>query len=391
MREFRSKRLEMLVQSDIRAMSRECDLVGGINLGQGICDLPTPSIIAEAAKDAIDRNQSVYSYPEGLLELRIAVAEKLARDNEIVANPQSEIVVTSGASGAFAATLLGLFNPGDGVLVMEPYYGYHVNTAQVVGIEVQYMTLSAPSFSFSKEQLEACIQPNTRAIVVCTPSNPSGKMFSKRELEMLGQVADEYDLLIITDEIYEYIRFDNRQHISAASLPGLWERTVSIMGLSKTYSITGWRLGYVVAPAKFAQAITVVNDLFYVCAPTPLQAGVAAGFAMGEDFYVDQQVAYQRKRDMLCSALAQAGMEPIVPQGAYYILADVGRLGFQTARNAANVLLKQAGVAAIPGSAFYRGAEGERLLRFCFAKDTQVLGEACRRLIQFGRSRGGKV
>lgn len=379
---FLSKRLEGLAQSDIRRMSRECNRVGGINLGQGLCDMPTPTPVAEGAKAAIDARASTYTYPEGTAELRELIAAKLARENGIRAAAEGEITVTIGATGAFAATLTALLDAGDGILLLEPYYGYHLNTALVAGLEPHYATLEPPNFEVRQEALRAALKPNTRAIVVCTPQNPSGKMLTQTEIEALARVASERDLLVITDEIYEYIRYDGRPHISPASHADLAERTVTIMGLSKTFSITGWRMGYAVAPEPLSRAITLVNDLYYVCAPAPLQRGVADGFRMPSSFFESLQTDYQRKRDILCDALRDARLDPIVPEGAYYVLADASALGQPTSAEAAMSLLHKTHVASVPGSAFYRGAPGDRLLRFCFAKEDHELEEAARRLRQ---------
>jgi aminotransferase len=373
-------RLQGLEQSEIRRMTRECERVGGINLGQGICDLPTPELVRDGAIGAIRENRSTYSFAEGTSELRAAIAKKLSRDNGLQANPASEICVTVGASGAYAATLHALLNPGDGILLFEPYYGYHLNAAIVAGLTPEFVTLKPPEFALSEEALEAGITPRTRAVVVCTPSNPSGKMFRPEELEALARVARRRDLLVITDEIYEYIRYDGRRHVSPASIAGLRDRTVTIMGLSKTFSITGWRLGYTFAPAELTRAITLVNDLYFVCAPTPLQLGAARGFDAPRSYFEDLMVAYRKKRDRICAALDRGRLPPIVPEGAYYVLADCRRLGFATSIQAAMHVLETTKVASVAASAFYRGAEGEKLLRFCFAKDDAVLEEACSRL-----------
>lgn len=378
-----ARRLQGLVQSDIRRMTRECERVGGINLGQGICDLPTPLPVAEGAIRAIRARQSTYSFAEGVVELRDAIALKLARENGLRADPKSEIVVTVGATGAFASAIHALLDPGDGILLFEPYYGYHQNAAILAGLEPQYLTLHAPGFAIVESELRAALRPNTRAIVVCTPSNPSGKMWTRAELAILDRVAREADLLVITDEIYESIRYDGREHVSPACVGGLWERTVSILGLSKTFSITGWRLGYAVAPEPLARAITLAHDLFYVCAPTPLQHGVAAGFSLPKSYYDDLIAGYTAKRALTCAALHDAGLEPIVPEGAYYVLADVSKLGFETAREAALAILEQVKVATVPGTAFFRGQSGERCVRVCYAKEDDVLAEACRRLRAF--------
>jgi aminotransferase len=375
-----ARRLQDLAQSEIRRMTRECERVGGLNLGQGICDLPTPPLVRDGAIAAIRENRSTYSFAEGTRELREAIAGKLARDNGLAADPATEICVTVGASGAYTSAINALLDPGDGILLFEPYYGYHLNAAMVAGLTPEFVTLSPPRFTLREDALEAAITARTRAVVVCTPSNPSGKMFSRDDLSILARVARRHDLLVITDEIYEYIRYDGRPHVPPATVPGLRERTVSIMGLSKTFSITGWRLGYTVAPEAMTRAITLVNDLYYVCAPTPLQLGAAKGFDAPRSYFDELQSGYQRKRDLICAALQEAGLSPILPEGAYYVLADCTRLGFASSREAAMHVLETTRVASVAGSAFYRGAEGEKLLRFCFAKDDAVLEEACRRL-----------
>lgn len=361
-------------------MTRECERVGGINLGQGLGDLPAPEPVQQAAIAAIREGRSQYALPEGVVELRRAIAAKLSRDNGLDADPDTEIVVTSGTTGGFAAVLQALLNPGDGVLLFEPYYGYHLNTLLLSGNVPQFVPLTLPDFAFSETAFRAAIGPETRAVLLCTPSNPSGKMFSEEELRRIGHIARERDLLVITDEIYEYITYDDRRHVSPAAIPGLRERTVSVMGFSKTFSITGWRIGYVVAPEPLAQAINLVNDLFYVCAPTPLQYGVAQGLESPPEYYQHLRAVYQGKRDLLCAGLAEAGLTPLIPQGAYYVLADVARLGYPGAEAAALGILQRTAVAAIPGTAFFQGAVGEQLLRFCFAKHDAVLETAVQRL-----------
>ena len=380
MPQARAHRLADLAQSSIRAMTRACNRVGGINLGQGICDLPTPERVRQAAIAAIERDDSSYTYAEGLAPLRERIAAKLARVNGIEADPEGEILVTSGSAAAFTCAIHGLLDPGDGLLVPEPYYGYHVGAALVAGLDVQTLRLEAPDFALTPAGLRAALRPNTRAVVLCTPANPSGRMYTRAELEGLALVAREHDLLIITDEIYEEIRYEGREHVSPATVADLAERTVTIMGLSKTFSITGWRLGYAVAPRAMAASLTLVHDLFYICAPTPLQHGVAAGFEAPAAFFRDMRAAYSAKRRLLLEALDSAGLTPIVPEGAYYILADSSRLGLADPRAAAMTLLERTGVAAVPGDAFYSGEGGTDLLRFCFAKQDAELEEAARRL-----------
>ncbi|NJD07631.1 MAG: pyridoxal phosphate-dependent aminotransferase [Methylococcaceae bacterium] len=378
-----SRRIAGLQPSDIRYMTRECERVGGINLGQGLGDLPPPDAVKHAAIAAILDNRNSYASSEGIRPLREAIAAKLERDNGLTVDPDSEIVVTAGTTGAFAATLTALLNPGDGILLLEPYYGYHLNTLVLQGLEPQFLTLEAPAFRLDEARLREALRPNTRAIVLCTPANPSGKMFSIEELVIVDRVARDHDLLVIADEIYESIVYDGRRHISPATVGRLRERSVSILGFSKTFSITGWRIGYAVAAEPLARAINLVADLLYVCAPTPLQFGALAGLRESLEEVQRYRDKYQSKRDRICAGIEAAGMLPIVPQGAYYVLADVGAFGYPDAKTAALALLHQAGVAGVPGSAFYQGNGGERLIRFCFAKEDVVLDEAIQQLRRF--------
>jgi len=378
---FEARRLAGIVQSEIRLMTAECVRVGGINLAQGICDLAVPAAVLEGAERALRGPTNTYSKAAGIAELRHAIAAKLLRDNGIKADPESEIVVTAGVTGAYSCTLHALLNPGDGLLLFEPYYAYHRNIAASLELDVQYLELDPPHATISQEVLRASLAPNTRAMVVCTPSNPTGKMFARAELEAIAAVAHERDLLVITDEIYEYFTYDGRPHVSPASVGDLWDRTVTLMGCSKTFAITGWRIGYAVAPEPLARSILVANDLYFICANRPAQHGVAHAIeTLPPEWYRDLARAFESKRDRLCRALSDAGLDPLIPQGAYYALADVSRLGHETARGAALDLLERCGVAAVPGNAFCRGPRGQTLLRFCFAKEDDVLDEACRRL-----------
>lgn len=375
-----AQRIADLTPSAIRTMTRECDKVGGINLGQGLGDLPPPAAVRDAAIAALHAGSNTYTAPEGIQALRQAIADKLRRDNQIIADPESEITVTSGSTGAFASVLQALLNPGDGILLFEPFYACHLNTAQLLGHPVDFVPLQLPDFALDEQALRAAIQPHTRALVLCTPSNPSGKIFSEPEILIIDKIAEEYDLLVITDEIYEYLVYDRRRHISPATIGNLRQRTVSIFGFSKTFSVTGWRLGYTVAAAELSRAINLVNDLLYVCAPSPLQYGVSAGLQVPSEYFADLRATYQRKRDLICQGLTSAGLTPMIPQGAYYVLADASTLEAADAKEAALKLLAITGVAAIPGSAFYQHALGERLLRFCFAKDDATLEQAMDRL-----------
>ncbi|TKC99284.1 pyridoxal phosphate-dependent aminotransferase [Polyangium fumosum] len=374
------QRLSSLVISDIRAMSRACEAVGGINLGQGVCDLPTPPPVARAANAAIDASVAIYTAPEGILPLRQAIAADLKKRYGRDVDPASEVVVTSGATGAFAAACLALLDPGDEVILFEPYYGYHLNTILALGLVPVLVPTRPPSWEIDREAFARAIGPRTRAVVVCTPSNPSGKVWSEEELDWLADAIEGHDLVAITDEIYEHIVFDGQKHVPLATRKHARDRTVSISGFSKTFAVTGWRCGYLTAPPDAARRITVAHDLLYVCAPTPLQHAMVAGLGMPDEYFASIGQSYQKKRDILCSALADAGLTPYVPRGAYYVLADIRRLGAPTAKAAAMLLLERIRIASVPGTSFYGDPVGETLSRFCFAKEDDVLEEAARRI-----------
>ena len=375
-----SKRAARTVQSEIRAMSVACEKVQGVNLAQGICDTEVPLPVREGAKQAMDQGINSYTRAEGLAPIRQAVAEKMRRFNGIECDPETEVIVGSGATGAFYAACLALLNPGDEVILFEPYYGYHLNTLVAVEAVPLYVTLRAPDWKFSREDLERTVTLRTRAIVLNSPANPSGKVFTREEMEWIAAFAKRHDLFVFTDEIYEYFVYEG-QHISIATLPGMRERTITMSGYSKTFSITGWRIGYTVCDRRWAQGIIYFHDLIYVCAPAPLQIGVAEGIRqLPEMFYQDIAKEYVVKRDLLCNTLREIGLTPSVPNGAYYVLADASILPGKTSRDKAMYLLHETGVASVAGSAFYHGGGGENLVRFCFAKNDTDLEEACQRL-----------
>lgn len=379
-----SRRVRNIVQSDIRTMSVECEKLGGINLAQGICDTEVPPPVRRAAKEAIDAGKNQYTRLDGIAPLRRAIAQKLQRYNHITADPESEIVVSAGSTGALYSAALATIDRGDEVILFEPYYGYHVNTILALEASPVLLRLHAPDWSFTREQLEAAVTERTRAIIINTPANPSGKVFTRQELEWVGEVARAHDLVIITDEIYEYFLYDGRQHISPASLPGFRDRTITVSGFSKSFSITGWRVGYAVCRADWAATIGTLSDLVYICAPSPLQSGCLAGLEqLTDEFYVDLNAQYAHKRDLICGALADAGLTPSIPQGGYYVLADTTSLPGNTSKEKAMHLLRQTGVAAVPGDSFYMGDGGKNFLRFCYAKTDTALEDACRRLQKF--------
>jgi aminotransferase len=369
------------VQSEIRAMTMECDRVGGINLAQGVCDTDPPAVVAEGAIAAIRSGHNIYTRMDGIARLRRAIAAQVQRTHGLTVDPDREIVVTSGATGSYHAAAMALLNPGDEVLLFEPIYGYHANTLRSFRVNPVLVPLSAPDWTLDIDAVRAAVTPQTRAMLINTPANPTGKVFSRAELEALAEIAIEHNLFVLTDEIYEHFVYGDAKHVSPIELPDMRERTVVMSGFSKTFSITGWRIGYLIADAKWTPAISYFHDLTYVCAPAPFQHGVADGVEqLGADFYRTIARDHQAKREMLLAALRDAGMAPHVPDGAYYILAETSNLPGATAAEKARALLAETGIAAVAGSAFFRAGYGENLLRFCFAKKDADLAEACRRL-----------
>ncbi|MGH7593894.1 MAG: pyridoxal phosphate-dependent aminotransferase [Gemmatimonadales bacterium] len=376
-----SKRADRITQAEIRVMTLECAKIAGINLAQGVCDTEVPLPVRLAAQAAIDAGINSYTRYDGLAEIRHAIAAKMKHYNGIEADPETEITVSAGSTGSFYCACLALLDPGDEMILFEPYYGYHLNTIEAAGAVASYVTLRPPDWSFTGDDLESATTPRTKGIVVNTPANPSGKVFTRAELECIANFAAAHDLFVFTDEIYEYFLYDGRRHISPGSLRQMADRTITISGFSKTFSITGWRIGYSVCARRWAEIIGHINDLVYVCAPAPLQHGVAVGLSeLTQAFYNTLAADYGRKRAMICDALSDAGLTPFVPQGAYYVLADTSRVPGSTSKEKAMHILAKTGVAGVPGEAFYHGPEGVSMIRFCFAKQDAELHNACVRL-----------
>jgi aminotransferase len=369
-----------ITQSEIRAMTASCTKAGGINLAQGVCDLGVPKEVQMGVTRAMAEGHNTYTPYAGLPAIREAIAGKMKSYNGIDCDADSHVILSAGSTGAFYIACLALLNPLDEVILMEPFYGYHVNMLKAVGAVPRYVRMQPPDWSFSLEDLERLITPKTRAIVVCTPGNPSGKVFTEAEIRQIADLAVTHNLLVFTDEIYEYFLYDGRRHISPATLPEIADRTITVSGYSKTFSITGWRIGYCVCHESLVETIGHMNDLVYVCAPAPLQMGVAAGInELPQSYYDDLCGDLLAKRDQICKALTRAGLVPYPPQGSYYVLADASSLPGETSKEKAVHLLEKTGVASVPGSAFYH-EDGENLLRFCYAKTDADLDEACNRL-----------
>jgi len=376
-----SNRLEKVYQSEIRNMTIECLNAGGINLAQGVCDLSVPDEVIGGAHNAMLAGINTYTRYEGLEELRTAIADKTLRYHSMAVDPEREIIVSAGATGAFYCACMALLNPGDEIIVFEPFYGYHINTLKAVGASPVYCAMTPPEWSFRQEDLERLVTTHTKGIIINTPANPSGKVFTPEELAALADFACRHDLFVFTDEIYEHFIYSDTPHIMTASLPGMRERTITISGFSKVFSITGWRIGYCICDPMWSKAIGYFNDLIYVCAPAPLQIGAARGLMeLGPEYYAGIQNSYRIKRDKVCSALSNSGMKPYIPDGAYYILADISKVPGADSKEKALYILRNTGVACVPGTAFFDNGTGYDLARFCFAKHDDILDEACLRL-----------
>ena len=379
-----ASRTSVFGESVIREMSRLAALHGAMNLAQGYPDFPAPAFIKQAAIDAINAEINQYAITWGSYRLRKAIADKMRRFSGLDLDPDREITVTCGATEAMMATMLALVEPGDEVIVFEPFYENYVPDAAMSGATLVYVTLRAPDFAIDPVALRAAFSPKTRAIIVNTPNNPSGKVFTRAELERIAALCQEFDCLCITDEIYEHILYDSHTHLSMATLPGMYDRTVTISGLSKTFSVTGWRLGYVLAKPELSNAVRKVHDFLTVGAPAPLQEAAAAAIEQADAYYPELRDMYTAKRTLLLSALRESGFRCHQPEGAYYIMADFSDLGFAGDDVAfAHHLTERVGVAPVPGSSFFRaGPEnaGTKLVRFTFSKSEETLREAARRL-----------
>ena len=374
-------RLAGLIQSEIRAMTLACAQVKGINLAQGVCDTEVPRRVLQSAQQAMDLGLNTYTRFDGLSELRQALGKRLLDFNKMSVDPEQEITVSAGATGAFHCACLALLHPGDEVLIFEPYYGYHLSTLLAVEAVPKIIPLQGTQWKLPLNDVERAISGRTKAIVINTPANPSGKVFTLEELEALADIAQAYDLFVFTDEIYEYFVYGGQTHRSFASFPNMAHRTVTISGYSKTFSITGWRIGHAVAAPQWSRVIGAMNDLVYVCAPAPLQYGVAAGIQeLDAEFYGDLKKSFQHKRDVFCQVLDEVGLSPIIPEGAYYVLADVSRLPGRTGKERAMYVLEKTEVAGVPGEAFFQKDRGAGYLRFSFAKTDEELTKACEKL-----------
>jgi len=383
-----SKKATQFTESVIREMTRLNQMYGGVNLSQGFPDFPAPAIVKEAACAAIQADVNQYAVTWGTRSLREAIAREFGRRYGVTVVPDEQVTVCCGATEAMMATMMAIIDPGDEVIIFEPFYENYGPDAILSGATPRYVTLHEPktpgsTWTFDPDELAAAFNDKTKAIILNTPNNPTGKVFTREELQTIAALCRKWDVIAISDEIYEHIIYDEWLHVPIASIEGMDDRTVTINSLSKTYSVTGWRVGWTISPPSLTGAIRKVHDFLTVGAAAPLQEAGVAALGVPEQYYADLAASYQRRRDMLLDILNRHHFTCYAPDGAYYIMTDIGDFGFPDDIEFARYLVKDVGVAAVPGSSFYRNAAmGRTKLRFCFCKKDETLIEADKRLVK---------
>jgi aminotransferase len=368
-------------ESVIRDMTRQALLHGAVNLSQGFPDFPAPKEIKDAAIRAIEADINQYSITWGSKNLRNAIAERMQRLTGMHFDPEVEVTVCCGSTEAMIASLLAIINPGDEVIIFEPFYENYNPDAILSGAKRRYVKLRPPDWSFDSGELEAAFNSNTKAIIINTPNNPTGKVFLREELRQIANLCQKWDCVAITDEIYDHIIYDGCEHVRMVTLDGMRDRTITINSLSKTFSVTGWRVGYVVASPELSTAVRKVHDFLTVGAAHPLQEAGAMAMRFSEIYFNELRDKYTQRRNRLLQILTDTGFQAFRPQGAYYIMTDIRDFGFPNDVAFAQHLIQEIGVASVPGSSFYReSADGEQQIRFCFCKKDETLDEAARRL-----------
>lgn len=374
-------RADSFSESVIREMTRLALQHGAINLAQGFPDFPCPPELKAAACDAVNADINQYAITWGSRNLRQALAERVHRYNGMDFDPETQITITCGSTEAMMASMLAVIQPGDEVIVPEPFYENYGPDAQISGAVPRHVLL-ADDFSIDEESWKSAISKKTRAIILNTPNNPTGKVFTRRELGFIADLCTEHNLVAITDEIYEHILYDGREHVSIGSLPDMGERTITIGSFSKTYSVTGWRVGYALAGTEITSRLRKIHDFLTVGAPAPLQEACVAALHLPESYYRSLAADYDLKRKILYNGLRKAGFSCNLPEGAYYIFTDIGEFGMDDVTFARH-LITESGVAAVPGSSFFHNG-GKTKLRFTFSKKDETLKEACRRMEDLG-------
>jgi aspartate/methionine/tyrosine aminotransferase len=380
-----SKKASSFTESVIREMTREALKYGAVNLSQGFPDFSAPADIKRRAMEAIEQDINQYAITWGSKDFRDAIAAKTHSYLGIKIDPETEITVTCGSTEGMIAAMMATVDPGEEVVVFEPFYENYAPDAILSDARPIYVPLRAPDWSFDRDQLRAAFNQKTKAIIVCNPNNPTGKVFTREEMEFIAGLCQEFDALCFTDEIYEHILYPREgaeiEHISMGQLDGMRERTVVVNSMSKTYSVTGWRVGYCIAPPEITSGIRKVHDFLTVGAAAPLQAAGAYALSLPQEYYDTLQRDYQARRDMLLPVLEQSGFGTFVPDGAYYIMTDISKFGFSDDVEFTRHLIREIGVACVPGSSFYSNpADGAQQVRFCFCKKDETLHSAAERL-----------
>lgn len=374
-----SDRTAGFTDSVIRRMTRISNKYGAVNLSQGFPDFDPPKAILDRLAEVAHEDYHQYSITWGAQNFREALAAKQTRYMGRTIDPNSEIVVTCGSTEAMMTAMMTVTNPGDKVVIFSPFYENYGADTILTGAEPIYVPLTPPEFTFDPEVLENAFRQHPKALILCNPSNPCGKVFTRDELELIAGLAKKYDVYVITDEVYEHIVYAPHTHTYFAALPGMWERTISCSSLSKTYSVTGWRLGYVIAPAPIIERAKKVHDFLTVGAAAPLQEAIIPGLRFGQDYYDDLLAKYTHKRDLFCEGLDALGLVHNVPQGAYYVMMDISEFGYDSDLKLCEDLAAKVGVGAVPGSSFFREPVNH-LIRFHFAKKDETLNDALNRL-----------
>ena len=376
-----SYKAAQFTESVIREMTRLAIENNAINLSQGFPDFAAPEVLKNAASDAIFADVNQYAITWGAKNFRDAVVDKTKNYLGIDVDPEREITVSCGSTEAMIDVLLAVINPGDEVIVFEPFYENYGPDAIISGATPRYVQLRRPDWSFDEKELAAAFNDKTKAIIINTPNNPTGKVFSREELHIIAALCRKWDVLAITDEIYEHIIYDGAKHISPITLDGMRERTIVVNGMSKTFSVTGWRVGYIIAPPGITGAIRKMHDFVTVGAPAPLQEAGAIALRLPDSYYVELAAQYQKRRDRVMKMLADAGLHPMLPKGAYYIMCDIKTWGYPNDVEFARFMVKDIGVATVPGSSFFSDpAAGKDMIRFTFCKKEETLRAAEERL-----------
>jgi aspartate/methionine/tyrosine aminotransferase len=376
-----SVKASQFTESVIREMTRLAMKHKAVNLGQGFPDFGAPEEIKKAAQEAIAADINQYAITWGAKPFRDAIADRFEKTNGVRIDPEREITVCCGSTEAMMATMMAIINPGDEVVVFEPYYENYGPDAILSGATPRFVKMRAPDWSFDPKELAAAFGPKTKAIIVNTPNNPTGKVFERAELELIREQCQKWNAFAITDEIYEHMLYDGAKHISLATLDGMRERTITINALSKTYSVTGWRVGWAIAPPEVSSAIRKVHDFLTVGAAAPLQAAGAAALHFPESYYTHLATDYKQKRDRMLGVLSGAGFKCFKPRGAYYIITDISGFGFSDDVTFTRHLIENIGVAGVPGSSFYRNPiDGSQQVRFTFCKTEKTVAAAEERL-----------